>query len=666
LFFIWLLGCTDPALLPCEDVTEQLDGVVVDMAGTPITGATVRVGWSEVFTNSDGRFQTPVDPGSRWVRVEAEGYAPRTRSAVPDDAVRIRLHEQQEGRLDMVFGGDVMTTRRFWEANDEGESLLMEGATATDIRSLLTPISPLFQDAHFRSVNLEGPLLQDGEPNPAQDSPLANPPELALALAQSGINVVNLGNNHSNDFLATGITNTLQRLNNAELIHLGAGLNDAEAWAGYQAFVEGNSVAMISCSLLYEEENGPTDAASPDQAGVAPCTVDELRTAIITARQETDFIVVQIHGGVGYTDTASYSMRQMVLTAGEAGAAIVIGHGPHVLQGVNESEGAFVAWSMGNLIYDQELWATLPTGLIRLVVDGDTATVERAIFEPLVIKNYAPIGIRGSLQENIAREFIARSGIPAVLDDGAVEFDLQGVSWVSQTPSSLENNNGWSLPQDLNGAYVLEPTVAGRARVGRDLLLGLGDFEEADLDGECGQALLWNTTDARTTLHAEASQSGQFGMRSTVTRYSEDPARSRPQHRIPVGTEEAISLTGWSRSVDGAAENAGHIELRFYTDTSSSAFSTHSIKLNTTEEWTEFSMDTFIPRNATHVLPFVGAEAQGKNNSVDIDGIKLIAWSPDLETQINRYDHLQVDGRIDYLKSRRLWPGMDESTDSTD
>ena len=665
MFFIWLLGCADPALLPCEDITEQLEGLVVDMAGTPIIGATVRVGWSEVFTNADGRFQTPLDPGSRWVRVEAEGYAPRTRSAVPDDAVRIRLHEQQEGHVSMVFGGDVMTARRFWEPED-GEALLVEGASATDIRSLLTPISPLFEDAHFRSVNLEGPLLRDGEPNPAQDSPLGNPPELALALAQSGINVVNLANNHSNDFLEPGITATLQRLNNAELIHLGAGATDVEAWAGYQAFVEGNPIALVSCSLLYETENGPTDAASADQAGVAPCTVDELRTAIISARQETDFIVVQIHGGVGYTDSASYSMRQMVLTAGEAGAAIVIGHGPHVLQGVNETEGAFVAWSLGNLMYDQELWATLPTGLIRLVVDGETATVTRAFFEPLVIKDYAPIGIRGALQDNIAREFIARSGIPGVVDDGAVEFDLQGVSWVNQSPASLESSSGWSMPQDLKGAHVLEASVQGRARVGRDLLLGVGDFEEADLDGECGTPLLWNVTDPRSELNAEAAQSGQFGIRSTVTRYSEDPARSRPQHRIPVGTEKSISLTGWTRSVDGASPNAGHIELRFYTDTSSPAFSTHSINLDTTEEWTEFSMDTFIPTDATHMLPFVGAEAQGENHSIDIDGLKLIAWSADLETQINRYDHLQVDGRIDYLKSRRLWPGMAESTESTD
>ena len=77
-------------------------------------------------------------------------------------------------------------------------------------------------------------------------------------------------------------------------------------------------------------------------------------------------------------------------------------------------------------------------------------------------------------------------------------------------------------------------------------------------------------------------------------------------------------------------------------------------------------MDTFIPTDATHMLPFVGAEAQGENHSIDIDGLKLIAWSADLETQINRYDHLQVDGRIDYLKSRRLWPGMSESTDSDD
>ena len=658
LFLLWLLGCTDPALLPCEDTPEQLEGLVVDMAGAPIPGARVRVGWSEVTSNADGRFQTPLDPGSRWVHVTAEGYAPRTRSAIPEDSVRIRLHVETPGKTNMVFGGDVMASRRFQTTDSDEQALLNENASTEDLRALLEPISPLFDDAHYRSVNLEGPLLESGVANPAQDNPLNNPPALSQALAQVGINVVNLANNHSNDFLEQGIQSTLQRLNNAELIHLGAGLNQTEAWAGHQTLVDGSPLKMISCALLYEDEFGPTDAATDVQAGVAECTIDDLRSAIIAARQETDLIVVQIHGGVGYTDNPSYSMRQMVLAAGEAGAAIVIGHGPHVLQGVNHTEGAFVAWSMGNLMYDQDLWATLPTGLLRLVVDNESGRVDRATFEPLVIQDYAPIGIRGAVQNNIAREFVARSGLPAVVDDGAVEFDLSGVSWISETPASYEKANGWSLPKNLRGAFVGAPTVKGRARVGRDLLLGLGGFEEVDLSGTCGQPLFWKATDNRSVLHADAAQSGEFGMRSKVTRYSTDPARSRPQHRIALGAEVAISLTGWIRGDGDPAEDAGHVELRFYTDTSSPAFSTHSIQLDTRSEWKEFSMDTFIPKTATHVLPFVGGNAQGRNQTVDVDGLALIAWSPDLTTQMNRYDYLQVDGRIDYQKSRRLWPGM--------
>jgi poly-gamma-glutamate capsule biosynthesis protein CapA/YwtB (metallophosphatase superfamily) len=561
----------------------------------------------------------------------------------------------------LVFGGDVMAARRFTDPNEGDIARLPIGATTEDLRALLEPISPLFQDADFRSVNLEGPLLESGEANPAQDHPFINPPELGQALAQTGINVVNLANNHSNDFLQSGIQSTLQRLNNADLIHLGAGTQHTEAWAGYQGFVQGAPIRMISCALLYEPDTGPSDAATDTQAGVAECTVDDLRSAIINARQETDFIVVQIHGGVGYTDSPSYSMRQMVLAAGEAGAAIVIGHGPHVLQGVNRTEGAFVAWSMGNLMADQDLWATLPTGLLRLTVNSESGQVQRAIFEPLVLKNYTPIGIRGALQDQIAREYSARSGIPAVIDDGAVEFDLSGVSWLNQSPASLESNKGWSLPEHLQGAFVADPEVSGRARVGRDLLLGLGDFEEADLDGTCGQALLWTPSDTRTELHADAAQSGQFGMRSKLTRYSTDPARSRPQHRIALGQEVAMSLTGWIRSKDNPGNNAGHVELRFYQDTSAPAFTTHSIQLNTESEWTQFNMDTFIPASATHVLPFVGGAAQGENRTVDVDRLALIAWSADLTTQMPRYDYLQVDGRIDYQKSRRLWPGLSES-----
>jgi len=656
LFLLFLTACTDPALLPCDEITERLEGLVVDMAGSPIVGASVRVGWSEVFTDEQGRFITPNDPGSRWVEVSADGYVARTRPAIPDDALRVRLHTEELGVLSMVFGGDVMAGRRFLDPNEDGDNsdaLIQSASMSDDLWSLLKPISPLLNSAELSSINLEGPLLTEGAQNPAQENPWFNPPELAQALARAGVDIANIANNHSNDFLEQGISATIQRLENAELIHLGAGLNFDAAWAGHHPFVSGSPMAMISCSLLYEEEGANSDAAEENEAGVAECTVDDLRTAIIEARNDTDFIVVQIHGGVGYTDSPSYSMRQMVLTAGEAGASLIVGHGPHVLQGVNETEGAFVAWSMGNLLFDQELWASLPTGLLQVHVNTEDGKVRRATFEPLLLQNYAPVGIRGRIQEDIAREFAARSGLPAVVDDGAVEFDLSGVSWISQTGAQLESEDGWSLPEDLQGSYVNNPVVQGRARVGRDLLLGVGNFEDVDLRDECGPNALWDQGDPRSELHAEAAKEGLFGMRHSVTRYSVDPARSRPQHRIPVGPESSITLSGWIRG-----NGPGHVEIRFYPDTSSEAISSHALSIETTEEWAPFKVDTFIPSAATHMLPFVGAEADGKRASVDIDSLRFIAWSPDLETQMERYDYLQVDGSIDYQLSRRLWPGM--------
>ena len=652
--FFWLLACADPALLPCEDLIERLEGYVVDMDGNPVVDARIRTGWSEVYSDDQGRFLTPENPGSRWVEVSKDGFVSRVRPAVPNDPVRVRLHEAREGHVQFVFGGDVMAGRRFLE-DDSGEgALVSENTAADDLWSLLQPISPLFSLADYRSINLEGPLLNGGDPNPDQETPWTNPIELAQALSRAGINVVNLGNNHISDFLAPGISETLQRVENAELIALGAGMDFNEAWAGHRDFVSGNPVAMISCNISYlEVEENQTDA-SPSNAGVAACTVDDLRTAIIAARQETDFIVVQIHGGVGYSEEPSYSMEQMVLTAGEAGAAVVVGHGPHVLQGIGEEEGAFVAWSLGNLLFDQNLWATLSSGVLQLDIDGETGTVHRATFEPLLIQNYSPIGIRGEIQNNIARELSARSDVNAVIDDGAVELDLQGVSLLTQELQRYEHQGGWSPPLDLEGDWISAPEVGGRARVGRDLLLGAGDFEAIDLAETCGSAPLWNTEDPRVELHSDASKNASFGIRNEVSRYSVEDATSRPQHRIPIARERSITLSGKIRG-----EGEGVAEIRFYTDPSSEAISTHRVTLEAGEEWADFQIDTFVPEEALYLLPFVGALATGSRGAVDIDGMKLIAWNPDLTTDMRRYDHVQVEGSVLFQRNRRSWPGAE-------
>ncbi|MEC7242732.1 MAG: CapA family protein [Myxococcota bacterium] len=649
---LWLLACADPALLPCDDLVERLEGLVVDMDGNPIPGATVRTGWSEVTTDDQGRFFTAEVPGYRWVEVLKEGYVPRARPAIPGDPVRVRLHEEREGHVQLVFAGDVMAGRRFL-TDDTGNGPLVDSAQASDdLWKLLEPISPLFSFADYRSVNLEGPLIAEGEPNPDQDNPWANPVELAQVLSRTGINLINLGNNHIADYLGPGIVSTLQRANNAGLIAIGAGANFSAAWAGHRDFLEGNPVAFIACNISYlESEQNQTDATDTNP-GVASCTVDDLRTAIISARQETDFIVVQIHGGVGYTEEPSYSMEQMALTAGEAGAAVVIGHGPHVLQGFEQTEGAFVSWSLGNLLFDQNLWSTLSSGVLQLDVEAETGSIHRATFEPLLIQNYSPVGIRGPVQDNIARELAARSGFPSVVDDGSLEIDLRGTSILSQSQERFEHQGGWSEPLDLEGDWINSPEVGGRARVGRDLLLGAGAFEDVEATSGCASTPLWNLDDPRSEAHSDAANQGSFGIRSEVSRYSVEDATSRPQHRIPIDRERSITLSGWIRGT-----GPGVAEIRFYSDTSSSSIATHRVSIETQEDWSRFQIDTFVPEEANYMLPFVGAEATGSRGQVDIDELKLIAWSPDLSTQLRRYDHLQVEGSLSYVRNRRIWPG---------
>ena len=174
----------------------------------------------------------------------------------------------------------------------------------------------------------------------------------------------------------------------------------------------------------------------------------------------------------------------------------------------------------------------------------------------------------------------------------------------------------------------------------------------ASLRSTCASTPLWNLDDPRSEAHSEAANQGLFGIRSEVSRYSVEDATSRSQHRIPIDRERSITLSGKIRG-----SGSGVAEIRFYSDTSSPEIATHRVVIDTPEDWNSFQIDTFVPADANYLLPFIGAEANGEKGTVDVDELKLIAWSPDLNTQLRRYDHIQVEGSLSYIRNRRILPG---------
>jgi poly-gamma-glutamate synthesis protein (capsule biosynthesis protein) len=206
--------------------------------------------------------------------------------------------------------------------------------------------------------NLEGALTNGGEPWP-KGFTFRTPPQYAPGLASAGFDIVALANNHTMDFGAVGMLDTISALNEAGVHSAGAGLNDASAWAPAVLQANGLTVAFIACALTPDEGGGFSIyawAAGATTAGMAVCSTDRITTDVRAARAINDFVVVSVHAGDEYVNAPNTTQVVLSEAALAAGADVVLGHHAHVVQPVEQRGGQLIAWGLSNFIFDLDQW----------------------------------------------------------------------------------------------------------------------------------------------------------------------------------------------------------------------------------------------------------------------------------------------------------------------
>jgi poly-gamma-glutamate synthesis protein (capsule biosynthesis protein) len=210
-------------------------------------------------------------------------------------------------------------------------------------------LRPWMGSADVRFANLEGPLSdQKGETvKPGQPLVFTGPPEGAAALARAGFGVVSTANNHAWDYGEPALLETLVHLDRAGIRHAGTGKDREEAWRPAVIDVGGFRVAVIAVTGIW---NQGALSRHPADAFVARADADRIAEAVRGARAGADAVVVSYHGGAEYTDEPLAGTRAMLHAAVDAGADVVIGHHPHVIQGVEWYGGRPILYSLGNLL----------------------------------------------------------------------------------------------------------------------------------------------------------------------------------------------------------------------------------------------------------------------------------------------------------------------------
>jgi poly-gamma-glutamate synthesis protein (capsule biosynthesis protein) len=280
------------------------------------------------------------------------------------------------------------------------------GDGATGWGALFSDVGDVFQHADFGFVNLETPVApahSHGSKPFLFDAPIA----LIDALKANGIRIVSFANNHVMDQGWVGFAETREHLRQQGLLFVGSGDTAQQAWQPVIVEANGIKVGWLGMTRWLNGGRNPDKDDQPhvnffpypNESGGAP-GMDEagVLEAIKQARLKCDLLVVSIHWGTEYAPAPRPEDVETAHKMLEAGAAVIVGHHPHVLQPVEtyrtaDGRDAVIFYSLGNFLSNQS--RTYVDGLMP-DKNGDPRDEMIGLFSA-VRKDYGPGGVRVEL-----------------------------------------------------------------------------------------------------------------------------------------------------------------------------------------------------------------------------------------------------------------------------
>ena len=207
-----------------------------------------------------------------------------------------------------------------------------------------------WKSADLRFVNLESQLSdqQGVTQNPGNRLIFTGPPGGADVLAMRGVSVVSTANNHAWDYGKSALLETIDNLTRAQVAFAGTGRDAERAYAPVVLRAKGRTLALFAVTHIW---NNGVFATHEGRDYVAWANVDKLRPNIERARRQYDFVIVSYHGGEEYVPAPVARTKRFVAEMMALGDDAIIGHHPHVPQGVGWFEGRPIVYSLGNFVF---------------------------------------------------------------------------------------------------------------------------------------------------------------------------------------------------------------------------------------------------------------------------------------------------------------------------
>lgn len=260
----------------------------------------------------------------------------------------------------MTVVGDVMLGRR----------VATRAAVGGDPGLPLRPLAPRLRSAHLTIGTLESTLSDDGPPQQGGDS-FAAPPEALDRLAAAGFDALSLANNHVGDYGERALLATLELFADGPVSAFGAGRDLDAAGTAFVAERNGVRFGVLGFNAIGETPRatarrpGALSVRMPPRTGpLVERDLAHVEGLVRRLASEVDVVVVLPHWGTQYTHVAEPIQRRVARRLAGAGADLVVGGHPHWVQGMEWYDGALVAHSLGNFVFDMDFMTETQQGVM--------------------------------------------------------------------------------------------------------------------------------------------------------------------------------------------------------------------------------------------------------------------------------------------------------------
>lgn len=268
---------------------------------------------------------------------------------------------------------------------DRGVEYMVYKHGSEDYRFPFLKIADELKKADIVFGNLESQISDKGHKIGTIYSFRAEP-NAVKGLKYAGFNIVSVANNHSFDYDIPALEDSFKILKSAGIEYVGGGFNEEEAFSLKIMEVEDTKIGF----LAYCDVGSKWWRPKGDNSGITFVTekdVEEIKKKIKESKEKTDILIVSFHSGDEYETQPNSSQTYLYRTLIKAGADLIIGHHPHVIQPIEDYPPGYIAYSLGNFVFDQGFSVNTMRGSMLKVLIKDKE-IKDVGFEEIKMNEY--------------------------------------------------------------------------------------------------------------------------------------------------------------------------------------------------------------------------------------------------------------------------------------